>query len=87
MIKFVLSRAQDYFTKLGKETAQQTIEMDTFSRSAQNEQTNRDRLSNMIDTHLDSMHYINDILMIKNEELVSFSHQNLVYAKISRALY
>lgn len=71
MMKFVVSRAQDYFSKLAKQIAQQVIEMDTFARSAQNEATNRDRLLNMIDNHLDHMHYVNDVLSIKNEELVS----------------
>lgn len=70
VMKFVLSHAQDYFKKMAKEIAQQTIEMDTFARSAQNEATNRERLLTMIDTHLDFMHYVNDILTIKNEELV-----------------
>jgi hypothetical protein len=70
MMKFVLSCAQEYFTGLAREIAQQTIEMDTFARSAQNELTNRERLLTMIDNHLDAMHYINDILTIKNEELV-----------------
>ena len=73
MLKFVLSRAQDYFTKLTVSIAQQIIEMDTFARSAQNEATNRERLLTMIDTHLDYMHYANDILTIKNEELVTHS--------------
>lgn len=79
MLKFVLSRAQDYFTKLAKEVAQQTIEMDTFARSAQNEVTNRDRLMTMIDSHLDLMHYVNDILTIKNEELVSLNLATLIF--------
>lgn len=57
--------------------------MDTFARSAQNESTNRDRLSTMIDTHLDFMHYVNDILMIKNAELSSLLSNSLAYYVIS----
>lgn len=50
--------------------AEHIIEMDIFARSAQNEPSNRDRLVTMMDKHLDQMHYVNDILMIKNMELV-----------------
>lgn len=70
MLNFVVSRARDYFTVLAKDLARQTIEMDTFARSAQNEATNRDRLRDMIDLHLDSLTYINDVLSIMNDDLV-----------------
>ncbi|KAI6241474.1 FPL domain-containing protein [Aphelenchoides fujianensis] len=83
MLKFVVSRAQDYFTLLAKEIARQTIEMDTFARSAQNELTNRDRLLNMIDLHLDHIHYLNDILLVKNEELNALLVNSISYYVIS----
>lgn len=75
MIKYVVSRAQDYFAKLVRLISHQIIEMDTFARSAENEGSNRDRLMNMIDNFLDNMHYVNDVLMIKNDELVRKHYQ------------
>uniref|UniRef100_A0A915EA78 FPL domain-containing protein n=1 Tax=Ditylenchus dipsaci TaxID=166011 RepID=A0A915EA78_9BILA len=69
MSKFVLNRSKDYFSFVSKGVAEQVIEMDVFARSAQNEASNRNTLLNMIDAHLDNMHYVNDILMIGNIEL------------------
>ncbi|KAI6188018.1 FPL domain-containing protein [Aphelenchoides besseyi] len=82
-MKFVVSRAQDYFTLLAKEIARQNVEMDTFARSAQNELTNRERLLNMIDIHLDNMHYLNDILLVQNEELNALLVNSISYYVIS----
>ncbi|CAD5222270.1 unnamed protein product [Bursaphelenchus xylophilus] len=79
MMKFVTSRAQDYFGKLAKVVAKQVIEMDTFARSALNETSNRDRLMSMIDNHLDNVHYINDVLMIQKEELNSLLINSIMY--------
>lgn len=77
MNKFVLSKCEHYFSRLSHSIAEQIIYMDNFARSAQNEISNRDRLLTMIDIHADNMHYINDILIIKNVELVSFLCNNL----------
>ena len=59
--------------------------MDTFARSAQNEATNRDRLRDMIDLHLDSLMYINDILSIENVDLVSRRARKLASVLDARA--
>ncbi|KAL3090237.1 hypothetical protein niasHS_006689 [Heterodera schachtii] len=67
--KYVLSHSQKYFDKMCSEIACQIVEMDTFARSAQNEQSNRTRLMTMMDVHLDNVHYLNDIFMIGNEHL------------------
>ncbi|KAH7731494.1 hypothetical protein AAVH_00392 [Aphelenchoides avenae] len=67
--KFVINRSQDYFNRVAKELAQHIIDMDVFARSAQNESSNRDRLSDMMETFIDYVHYVNDILMLAKEEL------------------
>lgn len=71
MNKFLLPKSEFYFKKVAKDMAIHVIEMDIFARSAQNENSNRERLITMIDKHLDQMHYVNDILMIKHIELVT----------------
>lgn len=70
MNKFLLPKSEVYFKKIAKHMAEHVIEMDIFARSAQNKNFNREKLGTMIDKHLDQMHYVNDILMIKHEELV-----------------
>lgn len=71
MNKFVLNKSEQYFVQLSHFIAKQIIDMDNFARSAQNEISNRERLLTMIDIHVDNMYYINDILLIKNNKLVS----------------
>uniref|UniRef100_A0A915PBD4 FPL domain-containing protein n=1 Tax=Meloidogyne floridensis TaxID=298350 RepID=A0A915PBD4_9BILA len=50
--KFVITHSRDYFNNVCQEIAHQIIEMDTFARSAQNEASNRSRLSQYIDNLL-----------------------------------
>lgn len=71
MNNLVLNRSKQYFVQISYSIVNQIIDMDNFARSAQNEPFNREKLANMIDIHVDNMHYINDILLIKNHELVS----------------
>ncbi|CAK5077018.1 unnamed protein product [Meloidogyne enterolobii] len=80
--KFVITHSRDYFNNVCQEIAHQIIEMDTFARSAQNEASNRSRLSQYIDVHIDNLHYLNDILVIGNSELnllvIDCLHQFLI---------
>ncbi|KAL7078231.1 hypothetical protein ACQ4LE_002404 [Meloidogyne hapla] len=69
--KFVIKHSRDYFNNVCQEIAHHIIEMDTFARSAQNEASNRSRLSQYIDVHIDNLHYLNDILVIGNSDLNS----------------
>lgn len=78
--KFVIKHSDKYFDIVCSDIANQIIEMDTFARSAQNEQTNRSNLMTMMDVHLDGIHYLNDILSIGNENLVQF----ISYLKLSK---
>lgn len=84
MNKFLLPKSEFYFKKVAKDMAVHVIEMDIFARSAQNENSNRERLITMIDKHLDQMHYVNDILMIKHIELVTvFNYLTLNFSEFS----
>lgn len=76
--KYVHAHSQKYFDKVCTEIAFQIIDMDTFARSAQNEQSNRTRLSTMMDMHLDNIHYLNDILMVGNENLVTKINKRVI---------
>nr|CAD2178867.1 unnamed protein product [Meloidogyne enterolobii] len=80
--KFVITHSRDYFNNVCQEIAHQIIEMDTFARSAQNEASNRSRLSQYIDVHIDNLHYLNDILVIGNSDLnllvIDCLHQFLI---------
>lgn len=65
MRRFVRAHSRVYFCALSDCIARQSIEIDHFARSAENESSNRKRLDAMIDDYLDYMHYLNDILLIK----------------------
>lgn len=65
MRNFVRAHSRVYFCALSDFIAKQSIEIDHFARSAENESSNRKRLDIMIDDYLDDMHYLNDILLIK----------------------
>uniref|UniRef100_A0A914C4R6 FPL domain-containing protein n=1 Tax=Acrobeloides nanus TaxID=290746 RepID=A0A914C4R6_9BILA len=87
MLKFVVAKSKEHFAQLCTAVAHQLIEMDTFVRSAENETSNRDRLLNMIDIHLDYMHYINDIYAIQNTDLNSHLSNALFYYVIAPLLF
>nr|CDP99692.1 BMA-GOP-1 [Brugia malayi] len=65
MRSFVRAHSRAYFCALSDFIARQSIEIDHFVRSAENESSNRKKLDAMIDDYLDYMHYLNDILLIK----------------------
>lgn len=65
MRNFVRARSRGYFCAINDLIAGQSIEIDHFARSAENESSNRERLSCNIDDFLDQLLYINDILLIK----------------------
>ncbi|CAG9531694.1 unnamed protein product [Cercopithifilaria johnstoni] len=71
MRSFVHAHSRVYFCALSDSIARQSIEIDHFIRSAENESSNRKRLDAMIDDYLDYMHYLNDVLLIKDEKLSS----------------
>lgn len=65
MRNFVRGRSRVYFCALSDFIARQSIEIDHFARSAENEFSSRKKLDAMIDDYLDYMHYLNDILLVK----------------------
>ncbi|KAL4002838.1 hypothetical protein ACH3XW_5120 [Acanthocheilonema viteae] len=69
MRSYVRAHSRVYFCALSDFIARQSIEIDHFARSAENESSNRKKLDSMIDDYLDYMHYLNDILLIKDEKL------------------
>ncbi|KAM3723746.1 Protein CLEC16A [Dirofilaria immitis] len=86
MRKFIHAHSRVYFCALGDFIARQSIEIDHFARSAENESSNRKRLDAMIDDYLDYMHYLNDILLIKDGELSALLIE-IVYERLLGSLY
>lgn len=73
MHAFIRLNSRDYFCSVVDNTASHAVDIDHFARSAENEATNRSRLDDLISEHLDHIHYLNDIFLVK----VSFNVINL----------
>ncbi|VDK85525.1 unnamed protein product [Litomosoides sigmodontis] len=86
MRSFVRAHSRVYFCSLSDFIARQSIEIDHFARSAENECNNRKRLDAMIDDYLDYMHYLNDILLIKDEKISSVLVE-VVFGRLLGSLY
>lgn len=69
MRKFVRAKSRDYLSSVVDLTATHVVDVDHFARSAENEGSNRDRLADLIGEHLDHIHYLNDMFLIKDEQL------------------
>ncbi|EJD74676.1 hypothetical protein LOAG_18040 [Loa loa] len=86
MRSFVRAHSRVYFCALSDFIARQSIEIDHFARSAENESSNRKRLDAMIDDYLDYMHYLNDILLVKDEKLSAVLIE-VVFERLLGSLY
>ncbi|KAK6101902.1 hypothetical protein QQG55_6390 [Brugia pahangi] len=86
MRSFVRAHSRAYFCALSDFIARQSIEIDHFVRSAENESSNRKKLDAMIDDYLDYMHYLNDILLIKDEKLSAVLIE-VVFERLLGSLY
>uniref|UniRef100_A0A0R3RPE1 FPL domain-containing protein n=1 Tax=Elaeophora elaphi TaxID=1147741 RepID=A0A0R3RPE1_9BILA len=86
MRSFVRAHSRVYFCALSDSIARQSIEIDHFARSAENEYSNRKRLDAMIDDYLDYMHYLSDILLIKDEKLSAVLIE-VVFERLLGSLY
>uniref|UniRef100_A0A915PI41 CLEC16A/TT9 C-terminal domain-containing protein n=1 Tax=Setaria digitata TaxID=48799 RepID=A0A915PI41_9BILA len=86
MRSFVRAHSRIYFCALSDSIAKQSIEIDHFIRSAENESSNRERLNVMIDDYLDYMHYLNDVLLIGDEKL-SAVFIEVVFERLLGSLY
>lgn len=70
--RFVNQQAKNFFPDLMHFIMDKVVRMDTFIRSAQNESSNQERLSSMIDEQIGYLHYLGDIFAINSKHLVSF---------------
>lgn len=69
--RFVNQQAKNFFPDLMRSIMDKVVRMDTFIRSAQNEPSNQDRLSSMIDEQIGYLHYFGDIFALNCKDLVS----------------
>ncbi|OZC11612.1 hypothetical protein X798_01473 [Onchocerca flexuosa] len=86
MRKFVHAHSRVYFCALSDFIARQSIEIDHFARSAENESSNRKRLDAMIDDYLDYIHYLSDILLIRDEKLSAVLIE-IIFERLLESLY
>lgn len=86
MRPFVRLNSRDYFCLVVDNTASHAVEIDRFARSAENEATNRSRLDDLIGEHLDHIHYLNDIFLVK-DDLLSEMLSEMVFRRLIAALY
>ncbi|MFH4974493.1 hypothetical protein AB6A40_001202 [Gnathostoma spinigerum] len=86
MRAFVRSRSREYFCSLVDMTVYESVSMDQFARSAENEASNRDRLSDFITEELDHIHYFNDIFLIKDRKLTKLL-LDILYQRLIGPLY
>lgn len=65
MIIFVTRHIKEYLSELIDSLVQLSIAMDTFVRSAENVQVNRDTLRSKVDDLIDLIHYIGELLEVE----------------------
>lgn len=86
MRAFVRMNSRDYFCSVVDSTVSHAIDTDHFARSAENEASNRSKLDDLISEHLDHVHYLNDIFLIK-DNLLSEMLSEMVFRRLIAALY
>ncbi|KHN75959.1 Uncharacterized protein gop-1 [Toxocara canis] len=86
MRAFVRSCSRDYLCAVVDLTALHSIDIDQFARSAENEASNRDRLTDLVGEHLDHIHYLNDIFLINDEHLSAMLFE-IVFRRLLAPLY
>ncbi|VDD91083.1 unnamed protein product [Enterobius vermicularis] len=86
MHAFIRLNSRDYFCSVVDNTASHAVDIDHFARSAENEATNRSRLDDLISEHLDHIHYLNDIFLVK-DALLSEMLSEMVFRRLIAALY
>ncbi|CAI2348683.1 unnamed protein product [Caenorhabditis sp. 36 PRJEB53466] len=64
MLQFVTQHTNEYLSELIDSLVALSIEMDTFVRSAENVQANRERLRGKVDDLIDLIHYIGELLEV-----------------------
>ncbi|KAE9555667.1 hypothetical protein FO519_001138 [Halicephalobus sp. NKZ332] len=67
--KFVHNQMKDFFPLMMHSIVDKIVRMDTFIRSAQNEISNQDRLSSMIDEQIGFLNYFSDIFATNSKKL------------------
>lgn len=86
MRAFVRLNSRDYFCSMVDNIVSHAVEIDHFARSAENEPSNCNRLDDLISEHLDHIHYLNDIYLVK-DALLSEMLSEMVFRRLIAALY
>uniref|UniRef100_A0AC35TX68 FPL domain-containing protein n=1 Tax=Rhabditophanes sp. KR3021 TaxID=114890 RepID=A0AC35TX68_9BILA len=86
MLKFVVKQSFDYFSKICDIIAEKAIDMDVFIRSAENEESNRTRLLDMMHLYMDYCHYLNDIFDLKIPEITKFLSE-IIFSRLISPLF